>query len=74
MEKIQLLSQMNYSISLILQRENKLIQHKEKLETFKGKPFYETLQSGIEQIEKEIRSEKETLRLYLKDYEIFLYS
>jgi hypothetical protein len=72
MDNIKLLEQMDYSINFILIREKKIVEHKEKLDSFKGKPFYETLIDGIEIIKKEIRAEKELLKLFLKDYEILL--
>jgi len=74
MDRIKLLYQLNFSISFIIHREKKLTEHRDKLESVIGKPFYITLEDGIEQIEKQIRDEKELLKLYLKDYQMYLNS
>jgi hypothetical protein len=61
MEKLNILEQLNYSIGFILHREKKIVEHKNKLNDYIGKPFYVTLLEGIKHINEEIIIEKKML-------------
>jgi hypothetical protein len=61
MEKINILEQLNYSIGFILHREKKIIEHRNNLKNYIGKPFYKTLEEGIKSITNEVMIENKIL-------------
>ena len=61
MDKINILEQLNYSIGFILHREKKLVEHKNKLNEYIGKPFYNVLLDGIKNIYNEVIIENKIL-------------
>ena len=67
-QELNILEQLNYSVSFILHRKKKIVEHKSKLDNYKGKPFYETLLDGISLISSEIENEDKILRYTLDQY------
>lgn len=72
MDTIELLSQVSYSVSFLLQREMKIKEHKNKLKEFEGKPYYQTLVDGINCIENEISKEKMLLSEYISNLKYYV--